>query len=38
MIMGVPGADIFAPYLVNVLDGVGAGEFQNFAITGYEKV
>jgi hypothetical protein len=37
-IMGVPGPDIFAPYLLNVLDVLGAAEFQSFAITGYEKV
>ena len=37
-IMGVPGPDIFAPSLLNVLDVLGAAEFQNFAITGYEKV
>jgi len=37
-IMGVPGADIFTPYYLNVLDVVGAVEFRNFAITSYEKV
>ncbi len=37
-IMGVPGPDIFSPILLNVLDVLGAAEFQNFTITGYEKV
>ena len=37
-IMGVPGPDIFSPTLLNVLDVLGAPEFANFAITGYEKV
>ena len=37
-IMGVPGPDIFAPSLLNVLDVLGAAEFANFVITGYEKV
>lgn len=37
-IMGVPGPDIESPILFNVLDVLGAAEFQNFAITGYEKV
>jgi len=37
-IMGVPGPDIFSPTLLNVLDVLGAAEFQNFAIIGYEKV
>ena len=37
-IMGVPGPDIFSPVLLNVLDVLGAAEFQNFTITGYEKV
>lgn len=37
-IMGVPGPDIFSPTLFNVLDVLGAAEFQGFAITGYEKV
>jgi len=37
-IMGVPGPDIFSPTLLNVLDVLGVAEFQNFTITGYEKV
>jgi len=37
-IMGVPGPDIVSPTLLNVLDVLGAAEFQNFTITGYEKV
>ncbi|MBA7466779.1 hypothetical protein ES707_01969 [subsurface metagenome] len=37
-IMGVPGPDIFSPTLLNVLDVLGAAEFQDFAITGYAKV
>ncbi len=37
-IMAVPGADIFSPTLMNVLDVIGAPEFANFEITGYEKI
>lgn len=37
-IMEVPGPDIFSPTLLNVLDVLGAAEFQNFEITGYEKI
>ncbi len=37
-IMEVPGADIFTPTYLNVLDVIGAPEFQNFAITDYSKV
>ena len=37
-IMGVPGPDIFSPTLLNVLDVLGAAEFQNFDITSYEKL
>ena len=37
-IMGVPGPDIFSPTLLNVLDVLGAAEFQNFGITSYEEV
>ena len=37
-IMGVPGPDIFSPTLLNVLNVLGAAEFQNFTITGYEKI
>ncbi len=37
-IMGVPGPDIFTETLMDVLDVLGAVEFQGFAITGYEKV
>ncbi|MBA7547510.1 hypothetical protein ES705_39932 [subsurface metagenome] len=37
-IMGVPGPDIFSSTLMNVLDVLGAPEFQGFEITGYEKV
>ena len=37
-IMGVPGPDIFTPILMNVLDVMGAAEFQGFEITGYEKI
>jgi len=37
-IMAVPGPDIFSPTLLNVLDVVGAPEFKDFAITGYEKI
>ena len=37
-IMGVPGPDIFSPPLLDVLDVLGAAEFQNFEITSYDKV
>ena len=37
-IMGVPGPDIFSPTLLNVLDVLGAAEFQGFEITSYEKL
>jgi len=37
-IMGVPGPDIFSPTLLNVLDVLGAPEFQNFMITSYDKL
>ncbi|GAI71892.1 unnamed protein product [marine sediment metagenome] len=37
-IEGVPGPDIFAPTLLNVLDVLGAAEFQGFGITSYEKI
>lgn len=37
-IMEVPGDDIFTPTLLNVLDVLGAYEFQNFAFTSYDKV
>lgn len=37
-IMGVPGPDIFSQTLLNVLDVLGAAEFQNFEITSYEKL
>lgn len=37
-IEGVPGADIFAPTLLNVLDVLGASEFRNFGIISYDKV
>ncbi|MBA7682584.1 hypothetical protein ES703_90936 [subsurface metagenome] len=37
-IMGVPGPDIFSPTLLNVLDVLGAAEFQDFTIASYEKV
>lgn len=37
-IMGVPGADIFTPTYLDVLDVSGAAEFRNFAVTSYEKV
>jgi len=37
-IEGVPGADIFAPTLLNVLDVLGAAEFRNFAIASYDKL
>ena len=37
-IMGVPGPDIFSSTLLNVLDVLGAAEFQNFEITSYEKL
>ncbi len=37
-IEGVPGPDIFAPTLLNVLDVLGAAEFLNFGIASYEKV
>ena len=37
-IMEVPGPDIFSPTLFNVLDVLGAAEFGDFQITGYEKV
>ncbi len=37
-IEGVPGPDIFAPTLLNVLDVLGAAEFRNFEIVSYDKV
>lgn len=37
-IMSVPGGDVFTPTYLNVLDVLGAPEFQNFAITDYSKV
>ncbi|GAI60911.1 unnamed protein product [marine sediment metagenome] len=37
-IEGVPGPDIFAPTLLNVLDVLGAAEFRNFKITSYDKL
>jgi len=37
-IMEVPGADIFTDVLLNVIDVIGAAEFQNFAIASYEKI
>jgi hypothetical protein len=37
-IMGVPGPDIFSPTLFNVLDVLGAAEFRNFEIVGYDIV
>ena len=35
---GVPGPDIITPSLLNVLDVLGAAEFQAFGITSYEKI
>ena len=37
-IEGVPGPDIFAPTLLNVLDVLGAAEFRAFGITSYDKL
>jgi len=37
-IMEVPGPDIFAPTLLNIIDVIGVAEFRNFEITSYEKV
>ncbi len=37
-IEAVPGPDIFAPTLLNILDVLGAAEFRNFDIAGYDKV
>lgn len=37
-IMEVLGPDIFTDILLDVIDVLGAVEFRNFAITGYEKV
>jgi len=37
-IISVPGPDIFTPTYLNVLDVLGAAEFRDFAITGYEKL
>jgi len=34
----VPGPDIFAPTLLNVLDVLGAAEFRAFGITSYDKL
>ena len=35
---GIPGADLFTPYYLNVIDVLGAPEFENFVITDYNKV
>lgn len=35
---GLPGADLFTPYYMDVIDVLGAPEFQNFVITDYSKV
>jgi hypothetical protein len=35
---GLPGADLFTPYYLDVIDVLGAPEFQNFVITDYSKV
>jgi len=35
---GVPGPDIITDPLLNVLDVLGAAEFQAFGITSYEKI
>ena len=37
-IMEVPGPDIFAPTLLNVIDVIGVAEFRNFKIASYDKV
>jgi len=37
-IMEVTGPDIFTPNYLNVLDVIGAAEFRNFKVDGYEKV
>jgi len=34
---GLPGADLFTPYYLDVIDILGAPEFRNFAITEYVK-
>ena len=35
---GLPGADLLTPYYLNVIDVLGAPEFDNFVITDYSKV
>jgi len=35
---GLPGADLFTPYYMDVLDVLGAPEFKDFTITDYSKV
>lgn len=37
-LMSLPGADIFTPTYLNVLDVLGAPEFDDFRITDYSKV
>jgi len=35
---GLPGADLFTPYYLDVIDVLGAPEFKDFIITDYSKV
>ena len=35
---GIPGADLFTPYYLDIIDVLGAPEFQDFVITDYSKV
>ena len=37
-LMSLPGADVFTPTYLNVLDVIGAPEFDDFKITDYSKV
>lgn len=37
-IMSVPGPDIYTPFYIDILDVLGAPEFQNFAVTNYDIV
>ena len=35
---GIPGADLFTPYYMDVIDVLGAPEFKDFKITDYSKI
>lgn len=37
-LIGLPGADLYTPYYLDIIDVMGAPEFQNFVITDYSKV